>query len=167
MLVAPGVLLIGTTRRDDTARTSPVELLLMSGDLWLSMLLGSRKAGDLLRDSRILVQSITTSPDGKAGEFRLRGTTHPTDNPAVVGDYAAIVAREIGWQPVPGQFHLFRIAFDSVTYIRYENGDQYLTRWPDGGETVRRAITPTSLGSAEPIRQLLVDETLVNETDAP
>ena len=158
LLMAPGVLLVGTIRSDGAPRISPVEPLVMAGDLWLSMLLGSQKAKDLLRDPRILVQSITTSPDGKAGEFRIRGSAPPMDDDATISDYAATVAREIGWQPVPGQFHLFRIEIDTVTYIRYENGDQYLTAWPDGGETVRRAITPTSLGPAEPTRQLLKDE---------
>ena len=45
-LLAPGVVLVGTIRRDGTPRISPVEPLLWNGDLWLSMLLGSYKAED-------------------------------------------------------------------------------------------------------------------------
>src|SRR4051794_24926894 len=58
LLVDPGVLLAGTTRADGTARISAVEPFLLDGDLWLSMMWGSRKAADLLRDPRVLVHSI-------------------------------------------------------------------------------------------------------------
>src|SRR5262245_2152281 len=37
-LLAPGVVLVATIRRDGTPRVSPVEPYLMHGDLWLSML---------------------------------------------------------------------------------------------------------------------------------
>jgi hypothetical protein len=37
-LIGPGVLLIGTTRRDGSARISGVEPLIMDGQLWLSMM---------------------------------------------------------------------------------------------------------------------------------
>jgi hypothetical protein len=42
------------------------------------MLWHSRKAADLLRESRILVHSVITSRDGGEGEFKIRGTArHP------------------------------------------------------------------------------------------
>src|SRR5437588_4427294 len=72
-LVEPGVLLVATIRRDGTPRLSPVEPLLLDGDLWLSMMWQSRKAADLLRDDRILVHSIITNRDGGSGEVKVRG----------------------------------------------------------------------------------------------
>jgi Pyridoxamine 5'-phosphate oxidase len=72
-LIRPGVVLVVTVRRDGTARLSPVEPLVMDGDLWLSMMWQSAKARDLLRDPRILVHSIITSRDG--AEFIRRGTS--------------------------------------------------------------------------------------------
>ena len=39
-LIAPGVLLVVTVRRDGTPRLSPVEPWLMDGELWLSMMFG-------------------------------------------------------------------------------------------------------------------------------
>lgn len=71
-LEQPGVVLIGTIRRDGTPRISPVEPLLWEEDLWLSMLFGSRKAADLRRDQRVLVHSIVTNRDGGFGEYKLR-----------------------------------------------------------------------------------------------
>jgi hypothetical protein len=37
-LIAPGVLLVVTIRRDGAPRVSPVELRVSDGDLWLSMM---------------------------------------------------------------------------------------------------------------------------------
>ena len=50
-LVKPGVLLVGTTRRDGSARISGAEPLIMDGELWLSMMPTSAKARDLNRVS--------------------------------------------------------------------------------------------------------------------
>jgi hypothetical protein len=72
-LLEPGVVLVATIRGDGTPRLSPVEPLVMDGNLWLSMLWQSRKAADLLRDPRILVHSVITGRDGGEGEFKVRG----------------------------------------------------------------------------------------------
>ena len=72
-LISPGVLLVATIRRDGGPRVSPVEPLVFDGDLWLSMMWQSHKATDLLRDDRILLHSIITTPDGGEGEMKVRG----------------------------------------------------------------------------------------------
>jgi hypothetical protein len=156
-LVGPGVLLLVSIRRDGTPRLSPVEPFVLDGDLWLSMLLGSRKAGDLQRDPRCLVHSIITSPNGEEGEVKLRGTAEQVTDTARQERYAAAVAESLPWVPEVGRFHLFRIDIDDVTFVRYDNatGDQYLTRWPAGVETVRRGTSATSLSEPQPVRELL------------
>jgi Pyridoxamine 5'-phosphate oxidase len=86
LLIEPGVVLVGTTRRDGTPRISPVEPYILNGELMLSMMWGSRKAADLLRDPRILVHSIVVSRDGDDGEFKVRGTaTRKTIGPCTGG----------------------------------------------------------------------------------
>ena len=60
-LVDAGVVLVGTVRRDGTARISAVEPFLRRGELWLPMPLDSLKARDLLRDPRVLVHNVVTS----------------------------------------------------------------------------------------------------------
>jgi len=35
--------------------------------------------------------------------------------------YADAVARDLGWNPEPGKFHLFRVDIDDVTYLRYDS----------------------------------------------
>src|SRR5215831_19531123 len=82
-LVAPGVVLVGTIRRDGSPRISPVEPFLLDGDLWLSMLWGSHKAADLKRDARVLMHSIVTSRDGGGGEMKIRGVCREEGDPSV------------------------------------------------------------------------------------
>jgi hypothetical protein len=156
-LIDPGVLLIGTIRRDGTPRISPVEPLLWNQDLWLSMLHGSYKAADLERDPRILLHGIVTSRDGKSGEYKIRGRAMNESSTEVQRGYAEQVRERLGWSPEPGRFHLFRIDLDDVTYIRYEeaSGDQFVTRWPESREFVRRGTSATSLGDPQPYRDLL------------
>jgi hypothetical protein len=158
-LIAPGVLLVVTVRRDGTPRLSPVEPFVLDGDLWLSMLQGSLKAADLHRDARILVHNIVTGPNGEAGEVKLRGAAVAVavDDRDSQQRYADAVSAALPWSPEVGRFHLFRIELEDVTFLRYDNatGDQFLTRWPAGTETVRRGTSATSLGDAEPHHSLL------------
>lgn len=157
-LVAPGVLLVVTIRRDGTARLSPVEPFVLDGDLWLSMMLGSRKAADLVRDPRVLVHNVVTGPDGGEGEVKVRGRTETVTDERRQRRYAEAVAAALPWSPEVGRFHLFRVEVDDVTYIRYDNdsGDQYVVRWPAGTEVVRRGTGATTVGDPEPTSGILV-----------
>jgi hypothetical protein len=153
----PGVVLVGTIRADGSPRLSPVEPLFWRGDLWLSMAWRTRKVADLERDPRIVVHSIVTSRDGTSGEYKIRGRANAEADPNVHAAYAETVASQLGWQPEPGRFHLFRVDVDEVTFIRWNDAtnDQYVTRWPAGEEFVRRGTSDTSLGDPEPFHELL------------
>lgn len=155
-LIKPGVLLVGTTRRDGTARISGAEPLVLDGRLLLSMMQTSTKAHDLQRDPRILLHSPITTSDA-APEIKVRGTAEPEPGLGTHHRYAEAVAAELGWRPVVGRFSLYDIDIDDVTYIGYaqENGAQHVARWPADVEYLRPATTPTSLGPPEPIRRLL------------
>lgn len=159
-LIEPGVVLVGTIRRDGAPRISPVEPLLLDGELYLSMLWGSRKARDLIRDPRILVHGIVASRDGSDGEFKLRGLARAQDDRRVQRRYAAAIVEVVGWNPEPGRFHLFSVDLESVVFIRYDDptGDQFLTSWPPGREVVRRGTSATSLGEPEPWPDLLLPD---------
>lgn len=153
----PGVVLVGTIRRDGSPRLSPVEPLFWNDDLWLSMGWGSRKASDLERDARVLVHSIVTSRDGTAGEYKVRGHAIADLDPAVQRGYARAIQAVAGWEPQAGRFHLFRVDVDDVTFIRWDSStnDQFVTRWPSRQEFVRRGTSATSVGEAEPFSELL------------
>src|ERR1700728_4186360 len=95
-LIKPGVLLIGTTRRDGSARISGVEPLIMDGDLWLSMMPASAKARDLHRDPRILLHSIITNPAPQA-EIMIRGTARTETAHDRQRRYAAAAEAHLCW----------------------------------------------------------------------
>ena len=156
-LEKPGVVLIGTIRRDGTPRISPVEPLLWKDDLWLSMLFGSRKAADLRRDQRVLVHSIVTDRDGGLGEYKVRGQALEAPPGPIQEGYAEEVRARLGWEPTPGRLHLFSVDIDDVTFIRYEeaSGDQFVTRWPARCEFVRRGDGGTALRDPEPHQEWL------------
>jgi Pyridoxamine 5'-phosphate oxidase len=156
-LIDPGVVLVATIRRDGAPRISPVEPLIMDGDLWLSMMWQSTKARDLLRDPRILVHSIITARDGGEGEFKIRGTARPEGDLAVQRRYADTVTATLGWNPQPGRFHLFAVDIARVSFLAYDDstGDQHVAMWPPGTEFVRRGTSATSVGDPEPVRDLL------------
>ena len=150
-LAGPGVVLVGTVRKDGSPRISPVEPLFWDGDLWLSMGLGSLKAKDLQRDPRVLIHSIVTTRDGTDGEYKLRGRAVREANPGQNARVAEAISERLGWRPEVGKFHLFRIEVDDVTFIHWgPNNDQYLSRWPEGREQVRRGTSATSIGPPEP-----------------
>ena len=154
-LIGPGVVLIGTARRDNTARISGVEPLIMDGELWLSMLPASTKARDLDRDPRMVLHSIITSPSPQA-EIMIRGTVHAETARALQRRYAAAAEAHLGWRPVPGEFTLLAVDIGDVTYIGHDEANaQHVARWPAGEEYLRRSLTPTSLGPREPVRRLL------------
>jgi hypothetical protein len=90
-------------------------------------------------------------------EVKVRATAEAETDDAVCQRYADAVATEIGWQPVVGQFALFRIDIDDVTVVAYdsETGEQHVVQWPAGIEYVRPATTPTSLGERQPVNRLL------------
>jgi hypothetical protein len=156
-LVKPGVLLVATIRRDGTPRLSPVEPLLLDGDLWLSMMWQSRKAADLLRDDRILLHSIITNRDGGSGEVKVRGRVIAVEDRDVRARYCDAVA-VLGWKPTEPYFHLFRVGLAEVTVIRYaDSGDQYVARWPERVEFVRRATSATSVGTPHTLDDLFAD----------
>lgn len=127
-LIEPGVVLVGTIRRDGTPRISPVEPLLFEGELWLSMLEGSVKAADLIRDPRVLVHGIVSSRDGAADEYKVRGRAIIEDSAERQRRYADEVTVRIGWTPEPGRFHLFKVDIADVTFIHYDEktGEQFV-----------------------------------------
>ncbi|MGH7911996.1 MAG: hypothetical protein ACREQM_08505 [Candidatus Dormibacteraceae bacterium] len=155
-LLGPGVVLVGTQRRDGTARVSGVEPLVMEGDLWLSMM-NSLKVLDLRRDPRLLVRSVLTKPAGEM-EILLRGTARLELAEPVQARYAEAAAATLGWRPVVGQFTLFRVEIEDVSYIGFDpdTGAQHVARWPAGVEYVRSTITPTHYGPRQAVSRLLV-----------
>jgi general stress protein 26 len=152
-LLDRGVVLVGTVRSDGTPRISPVEPFVLDGTLWLSMMWGSTKAQDLLRDPRILVHSVIANRDGGEGEVKIRGMARAAEDREIQARYASAVGAALGWTPDPGRFHLFAVDIEHVTLIEYSDaaGGQHVAMWPPGREFFRRNTSATSVGPPEPV----------------
>src|SRR3989337_2122144 len=70
---APGLVLVGPVRKDGPPRISPVEPLIVDGQLYLGVMWRSRKALDLLRDPRCLVQTTVCNREEPAEDLKLPG----------------------------------------------------------------------------------------------
>jgi hypothetical protein len=100
-LTGPAVVLVATIRRDGALGWVRSSRCCGTGDLGLSMGLGSRKATDLPRDARILVHSIVTSRKGEESEYRLRGVAVQESRAANQARYAREVAARLRRRPDP------------------------------------------------------------------
>jgi pyridoxamine 5'-phosphate oxidase-like protein len=150
MLERPGVVLVGTIRRDGTPRISPVEPFFWDSELWLAMMWRSQKTADMYRDPRVLVHSVITGREGTEGEAKVRGEAIPERDP----DRRSAVCRAIGealpWKPDPERVELFRIDVQNVALVRYEpEGGQRVALWPVRRRFFRRQTSDTSVGEPE------------------
>jgi hypothetical protein len=133
-----GLALIGTIRRDGTARISPLEAGVFENHLLLGMMWQSNKALDLLRDPRCLVHSVVSNKDGTEGEVKLRGRAVDVTDEGLRERSAQHSFDTTGWRPEE-PYHLFWLDIEDAAYIKFsENGDQTVTLWRAGGKEKTR-----------------------------
>lgn len=77
---------------------------------------------------------------------------------AKVADSVAFIELATGWNPEPGRFQMFAVDVANVCFISYDfaTRDQHVAMWPPGREFIRHATCPTSLGEAEPAREMII-----------
>jgi hypothetical protein len=73
-LTAARVAMLGTLRRDGSARISPIEPYLVEGLLLVGAMSWSAKVADLRRDPRCALHSAITDPDRGEGQLKLFGS---------------------------------------------------------------------------------------------
>ena len=112
----PGLVMVGTLRRDGWPRISPVEPLIEDGTLYLEMMWRSKKALDLLRDPRCTVHSVVQDAAGTEGDVKVYGRAVDVADPDERERYCQALEARIGWRP-EGDFHLFAVDIASVGYV--------------------------------------------------
>ena len=125
-----GLCLVGTIRKDDTPRISPVEPLITSGKLYLGMMWRSKKALDLIRDSRCLVHNVITDKAGNEGEFKLRGHAAEITDEDERERYCVALYEKIKWRPQGAEWHLFFLDIEQAAYQVFENEQRKTQVWP-------------------------------------
>ncbi|MFN2545334.1 MAG: pyridoxamine 5'-phosphate oxidase family protein [Actinomycetota bacterium] len=140
-LEGPGVCLVGTLRKDGSPRISPVEPMIVDGELLLGMMWHSRKALDLLRDARVTVHSVVTDRHGTEGDFKVFGRTAEVTEPGRRERYADAMHARIDWRP-EDPYHLFAVDIATAGYVVFGDDPHALAWDPQGG--VRRRAMPGS-----------------------
>ncbi|MFI0788601.1 pyridoxamine 5'-phosphate oxidase family protein [Streptomyces lydicus] len=125
---------LATLRADGAPRLSGLEADFRHGELWLGMMVGSRKALDLRRDPRF---SLHANPgpgtDLSGGDVRVSGRAVEVTDPEEIARYAA-AARP------PEPFHLFRAELTEAVRISTDAPHLVYESWVPGRplRTVRR-----------------------------
>jgi hypothetical protein len=130
-----GLILPDTLRKSGWPRITPVEPLIAFGDLWLRMMWQSRKALDLLRDSRCTVHSTVSNRDGTEGEFKLYGRAIETRDLDTRRRYGEALLEKIGWEPEEPEVHLFHIDIESAASVLIQNEEMAHMVWDTKNST--------------------------------
>jgi hypothetical protein len=125
---AAGLVLVGTLRANGWPRISPVEPLVVGGNLYLGMMWRSRKAVDLLRDARCVVHTVVTDKGGTEGDVKTYGRAVDVSDPAERECYCVALEAHIGWRP-SGDFHLFGVDITEVGYFAVVGEDHDIRTW--------------------------------------
>jgi hypothetical protein len=125
-----GVVLLGTIRRDGTPRISPIEAHVVRDRLMLAMIAGSRKARDVARDPRVVLQSPVTEAEEPETELKLRGRVVDVDDEQRAATADAIEAAS-GWRP-RCSWRFLSVEIESVALLEWIEGEMQLTRWDRG-----------------------------------
>ena len=116
-----GFMLLGTVRRDGTARISPVGVRIVDRELTMSFLAGSTKERDVRRDSRVLLHSPVLHGGDPNSELKLRGR-------AIEIVEEELRARAALWEPPPALV-AFAVDIESAALLEWSKGEVTVTRW--------------------------------------
>jgi hypothetical protein len=122
-----GFVLLGTIRGDGTPRISPVEVHLVDGHVMLAMIPHTRKADDVRRDPRVVLQTPVTHAGDPGGELKLRGRVVRVEADQREATADAIQAAS-GWRP-GSSWLVVSVALESAAYLGWDQGDMLLLRW--------------------------------------
>ena len=128
-----GLVLLGTLRSNGWPRISPVEFVIAHGHLYLGMMWRSRKALDLLRDSRCSLHSTVSDRNGSEGEFKLYGRAVNVQDLEERKRYSVALHDKIGFMPEEPEYHLFSIDIESASFAMIENGEWRREIWRRSG----------------------------------
>lgn len=115
---------IATIRRDGSPRVHPVTPILCGGHLFLFMDQASPKGHDLRRDPRFAMHSLVTDQNGTPGEFYIRGTGRPVDDPTL----RAAVAEAAPYD-TEAPWIAFEFTIDEAACTLYEGKEPVRRRW--------------------------------------
>src|SRR5438093_485295 len=128
------LVMVGTLRADGWPRISPCEIDIAAGHLFLGMMWQSKKALDLIRDSRLIVHSVTCNREGTDGDVKLYGKGVGVQDPALRSAFRSAIRARIDWAPDEPSYHLFSVDIERAAYLIFGGGKQRIMTWdPERG----------------------------------
>ena len=129
---ATGLGLLATLRRDGSPRISGIEPLFTDDELWLGMMSGSRKVGDLLRDPRFALHSATVDKQVTEGDARVSGRAVLVEDEASKAAFRTAFQDHTGSDIPPGDFTLFRADLSELSTIQPGGDHLNIDHWREG-----------------------------------
>ncbi|MGH8900683.1 MAG: pyridoxamine 5'-phosphate oxidase family protein [Egibacteraceae bacterium] len=127
---------LATLRKDGSPRISGIEAHFATGELWLGMMHGSRKAQDLQRDPRFALHSASVDPDDRdpsawRGDAKLSGLAVEITDPETLEAALQAIGHE---EPSGGEAHMFRAAIREAVVTRVGDPADHLVieLWREG-----------------------------------
>jgi hypothetical protein len=118
---------LATLRKDGSPRLTGLEVNFRFGELWLGMMLGSRKAHDLQRDPRFGLHANPGADDSMdGGDVRISGRAIEVTEPVEKARFTKDV------KP-PEPYHLFRVELTEVVRTSVEGDELVVRHWGPGG----------------------------------
>ncbi len=143
-LVATGLMMLATLRRDGFPRISPVEpviagdrLVLHDGKLWLGMMVDSTKSRDLQRDGRFALHSATADKMVTEGDVKMWGVATQVTDHDTLARFADDIFASVGYRFEVGKFDAFDVDLLGASSVGVESDAMFVKTWrPGAGVTV-------------------------------
>ena len=138
-LVATGLMLLATLRRDGFPRISPVEpvlagdrLVLHDDRLWLGMMVDSTKSRDLKRDGRCGLHTATADKQVSQGDVKLWGTATSVTDHTTLARFSDDIFESVGFRFEVGSFDAFDIDLLGGSSVEVTDDVMYVKTWKPG-----------------------------------
>jgi hypothetical protein len=138
-LVATGLMMLATLRRDGFPRISPVEpvlagdrLVLHDDKLWLGMMVDSTKSRDLKRDGRCAMHTATADKQVSQGDVKLWGTASAVTDHATLARFSDDIFESVGFRFEVGSFDAFDIDLLGASSVEVADDVMYVKTWKPG-----------------------------------
>ena len=143
-LVATGLMMLATLRRDGFPRISPVEpvvagdrLVLHDDRLWLAMMVDSTKSRDLRRDGRCALHTATADKQVSQGDVKLWGIATAVTDPDTLARFSDDIFESVGYRFEVGSFDAFDVDLMGASSVSVADDVMYVKTWKPGkGVTV-------------------------------
>ena len=134
------LVMLGTSRRDGSPRISPSEFEFYEDELTFGGIWRSRKAQDVIADSRCVLHSTTDNKANPRGDFKLYGRAVAMDSTVERQRYEAAHAGA-AWLAEP--YHLFRLDITQAAFVQFgEPAIDTAARLPGDPHTIVGSVYP-------------------------